>query len=205
MLADYLPKSKLPSGTGLITHPDSNYPYSIYAHTRSDFLNGINNVGWKNLLQNTSLENVDGVVVKGAIDIENWVESFNSNPEYTQLTVSDYGDERRVFGGYSDAERTTPYQMGTWTCYLDLNCASNTLYFPHIDNNSFYLLNSAYYVGDGNHKCVHVIVLDEISFGGADCNNNQWSQYERWGLRPVVYIPNTIQFTSLGSVWTLGN
>ena len=202
MLADCLPKSSLPSGTGLITNPDNNYPYSIYASSRSYVLDGLNSDGWNDLLDNTLLEDIDGVVVKGGTSIETWVESYNLYLYNTQLTVINYGDERKVFGGYSNAERTISNNVNDFPCYLDLNSTLNTLFFPHIDNHNCYIINTPFYA-NGNHKCVFNVVYDDGGLNGIDCNNNQWSEYERWGLRPVVYIPNSVQFSSQGNVYTV--
>ena len=190
ILADYMPKEKLPSGTGLIAHSDDGYLYSIYKNTKSELITGLNSSSWKSLIsENTSLYNNTDVIVKGAFELEEWINSWEDSGYCNINTVGGTSG----YNVYKDGE--TPSQ----STHLDSDTEGygNALYFPHkprMNNCNGYWLSSL---------CAAVSAVWQV--GRSADLSAQYSSDEDESVRPAVFLPSSIRLDTSGTVWTIVN
>ena len=198
ILASYLPQSKLPEDTGLYL---TTQPYCVrHSTSRVELLNSLNNEAiWKELISNnTSLYYNSKVKVRGTVDLPTWIESWNKNPGYTTLYTNrtDTVMSDNLYG----------YSIGTTSDTTGHNIRlnkelgySNTLYYPHRGAVSGC---EAYWIAS---PCS--LETDSVRYVREDgyiwCYGYSNASYH--GLRPIIFIPNDIQFNTSGSVWTIAN
>ena len=188
ILADILPVSKVPSGTGL----SLKNGYSVYGSTRGNLLSGLNSDQWNKLIVGTDVENIENVRVKGGVDVIGWCKSWNENiNNYIHI----YTNGTRV-GTTSNLSDVVIY-LGNSPGY------DNTLYFPHksIWNgcSQYWLANIHPDNGDAFYDIAWAH-QDVNQFIGLD-----WERYYRTfeGVRPVIFLPANTQFNKTGDVWTI--
>ena len=191
ILSALMPNSEIPSDTGLIT----SSTYTVYGSTRQGLLQGLESENWNSLLNNTSLYGKNGVTVKGAIEIEDWVTSWNDSGYKTIYT-----DGLKV----GDSENSINEDCIVLSGLQGFN---DTLYFPYaaetlVGDCFEYWIAS---LNECNSDCLY-----DISWGSNYWNAVWGVDAERYfrdfvGVRPVIYIPSNVQFNTSNSVWTIAN
>lgn len=198
ILANYMPVSKLPSGTGFYSTPGYNYMLR-YSSDRKTAIEGLNSSNWKNLIsENTDLYNNSNVIVKGALGLEEWVESWNGkgytnvNISLTETAMSDglYG-----YYVYKDGEDETGVYANL---KVDTAGFADTLYFTHTGEiqrmTDCYLLASPAANDDD-------MVVDINSNNG--CIGRTTGSITSSAVRPAVFLPSSIKLDTSGAVWTI--
>ena len=187
ILSDFLPGTKLPANTGLKV---CTSPYCINGSSRSIMVSGFSKkTQWKELIKGTTCYSREDVIVKGAFTLEEWVASWNLNPNYTHLNGKEQSASFRLW-----------YDNGNGTDNVSSNGGyNNSLYFTHkaqVSNCWGYWLSSDNASGVGN------IVKIRCS-GHVYCNDYNANTY--YGVRPGVYIPPSMKLDTSGDVWTIQN
>ena len=189
ILADYMPQSKLPEGTGL---SKSTSPYCINSSvSRSDLINGLNSSNWKELLSGTIFYSDDNIIVKGAVEIDIWLESWhlNENNIHVNLSKRTGMNETPDWGYYvyknNESSTNTSTNISSSVGY------NNSLYFPHKSG-----INGCYGYWLSSPSANQGRVLDWGHAGGLDADifnsvNN--------AVRPVVFIPKSVTIPTANS------
>ena len=179
ILSDYLKSEYLPSDIGITAYNG----YRFTAGNPENFVSALKNESsWKCLIKDTSLYNISGVRVKGGFTKEEWCSSWNENESYVTIDPSKTKTLDRNDVGFSD-----------------------TLYFPYYISGTYgYWLASC--SGSKNDNVWCICVCDRMYRNKGRMNSGDYEvNISRYGLRPCIYIPNTVQFNKSGSVWTLAN
>lgn len=171
ILADYMPVSVFSvSDVGLDANSqtDRYVKYAIYSRTdRKTLKDGLNGVisgkaNWNGLISGSDLYDNGNLInnniqVKGAFELEEWIESWNANSNYSQLESIYYASAvsgissaqgYKLKGGYTNVSRDTENTLG-FVAYVNIDSTKgsddyrDTLYFPHHNRDSF----------DGSNHC----------------------------------------------------
>ena len=209
ILSDYMPNNSFDVSTvGLAAGENDEALYGVcsvfWSETprRISLLNGLNNSNWNNLISGSSISGVNGVVVKGGMDIETWVKSWNESYEsdtlYIRYLDSDDPDITNNWmfqcEGYAIGD-STPVNQG----YVDLSSKTgynNTLYFTHKN----YDLAGVYWLASLSAEADDGLCAVSFMGGVHRQDDNPYA-----GVRPVVYIPNSIKLDMDGTVWEVVN
>ena len=211
ILADYLPINES-NMNAFIRGTESNqldldtytgnsltsYPYCVFPKTRNrnSAITGLNKKeAWKNILPD-NLKSNSNIEVVGAIDVETWLKSWNSNTGYTHLATSLSTEMTDGYKGYYIGEGNDGDSISTTGVTIEGNGYSDTLYLTHkgfINNCYGYWLASPaassitdiLFVGENNPNNVVENVYG-IYIGRGDC----W--HGKRGVRPAVYLPSNI-------------
>jgi len=177
------------SSTGLSTglsNKGSTCPFNWRSTiNRTDLLTRLENKNaWNKLLSSTYIDK--GIWVKGAIDLEIWVSSLNSNKENTTLCL---------------ANDTTGYYIGTSenpTTYEITVSNTDTLYFPHTVALSTRVAGYWTTAPAAKSDSTMMTVFYDGRIGYDSYYNNIYS------VRPVVYIPaGIVAEKNAENVWEL--
>ena len=199
ILADYLPYSYEETlGTGLFQYT-TDYPYNWLSKTsRQDLLIKLRNTNaWNKLIDSTYISK--GIEVKGALELETWVASWNAK-DYIKLFINTYSNVNNSV----QADGLDGYYVGKIenpeTNSVGLNYDGgygDSLYFPHKNNNNpeGYVLSSPSV--EDIYNVMFVTYKGELSRnrfgnGGTSARN---------GIRPTVYIPAGINAKKVGEIW----
>ena len=197
ILADYMPKEKVPSETGVKPHPDSSYLYSVYHSSERDgIITGLNSASWKSLIsENTKLYNNPNVIVKGGFEIEKWIESWEDSGYVninTALTETAMSDDKYGYYVYKDGESAT----STNTSIKGTAGYGNTLYFPRKTYPGYCY---GYWLASPSASSTDCIMY--VDYSGYI--HNDWYNHGRIGVRPAVFLPSSIKLDTSGAVWTI--
>lgn len=197
ILADFLPYSyetketagsSTGLGTGLTTVSNINAWGS--KKNRKDLIDKLNNTSkWNKLLSNKYIEK--GITVKGGVDLETWVASWNAKG-YTKLYTAKKTEMTDGLIGYFVGGNPNPKTIsGGITTSTETN---DTLYFQKKLNFGYYLASAC---GTNNNiMCIN----DNVQRLYAINSNSGY-----YGVRPVVYIPLYIgmEKDNITGVWRL--
>ena len=185
ILADYLPYSYENTIKSGLSNYSSKYTYNWISKTsRIDLLDRLNNSSaWNKLISSKYI--AKGLNVKGAIDLETWVQSWNASGYtklYTAKTVTSDGLEG-YYIGVADNPQSTTQSLKT-----DTNGYNDTLYFTHksaFENAKYYWLTAP--SATNTNFVFRIVCLGEI-------NCYQYSYFSA-SIRPCVYIPSDVDLT----------
>ena len=189
ILADIIPVSKIPSGTGLSV----KNKYSVYGSTRAKLLSGLTSAQWNKLVLGTDVELIENVQVKGGVDVIGWCKSWNDNVNnYIHLYTngSKVGTTSSISGIQVELRNSPGY--------------NDTLYFPH---KSIWNGCSQYWLANVNPTNSEAFY--DIAWAEQDVNGLiglDWERYYRTfeGIRPVIYLPlNDIKFVRTENIWKI--
>ena len=202
ILADYMPNSAFDVTTvGLDVSANPVYGVTTTSE-RGVMINGLNNNNWVNLISGSDVDGISGIQVKGAPDIEQWVSSWKDKG-YTNLNIrsvymQNYNDEWSTtitYGYYIYKDNESNTTVFTNVSDDTLGYA-NTLYFPHnteIDGCSNYRIASP--SACGRQDVLYVGKLGRIG------NANR--TLDTCGVRPIVFIPSSVNLNATSSIWTI--
>lgn len=222
ILSDYLPingneTNAFIRGTGtndvdLDTYTGAeltDHPYSVYPKTqnRNSAITGLTKRdAWKNYLLPNNLKSNSSIQVVGALDVETWLKSWNSKG-YTHLATSLGEEMEDGYKGYYVGEGNAGDNISATGAIIQGNEYNDTLYLTHkefINNCYGYWLaspaasdvNDILFVGENNPnerpEKVHGLYV-----GRGDCFEG------RRGVRPAVYLPNSITIGKNNGVWSI--
>lgn len=134
---------------------------------------------WKILLKNTEFAENDNIKVKGAIDIETWIKSWNEKG-YSQIAVYKNKNSEYSFKN-PKGEKEDLCDLAT-----DLNGYSDTLYFPHKSPISE---NFGYWISNKSTGPVAYCVMN-INFQGKISYNCSYDG--SMSVRPIVEINSDV-------------
>ncbi len=176
ILADYLPYSYETSatagsstglGTGLTSATKNNWRSST---SRKDLIEKLNNTSkWNKLLSSEYIEK--GLTVKGGVDLETWVASWNAKGYKKLYTATKTGMTDGLIGywiGTSNPPGTTTQTVRT----------DDTLYLHKSTNFGYYLTSAS-----SSTSCIVCVNCYENKLNPKSCSTAYY------GVRPMIYIP----------------
>lgn len=196
ILADYLPNENgISQNMGIETNNDM---YTVKASTGSrDFIQKLNDREWKSeLLPETLLAEYPEISAKGAIDIENFANSWNDLYPSKHLYVQKINEQ-----GYAIGTKATlsAYDTILMTLFVNSQAANNTLYFAHPGVSEvegcygYWFASPSANTGlDGMYNAGEDIsLIATLSPNAPTC-----------GLRPIVILPDTVIADKIGdNLW----
>ena len=200
ILADYLPNDAFDVSTVgcFTTFTDSRRGYMVKATdgSRLAIINALNSSNWINLINGSYVINTNGVYVKGAPTLEEWVGSWNANSGYTTIYTAKATSpmDDGLYGNYVGSTQNPT------TCYLNLSTEpgrSNTLYFPKPYQ---YYYTQMYYLISPDPATTWTMQYIDAKGSIGDSTNVVSDGY---AVRPIVYLPNSVKLDKSGEVWTI--
>ena len=171
----------MPEGHGFT--PRKSYPYGVWSNTsRIDLINQLNDEDkWKGLLTDSKVASKN-VKITGAVDLETWIKSWNTNTNNTHLATSlkigmnDGLDGYYVVAGEGEDVETR------YNCFVYSDVGyNNTLYFPYQ-----YDVSNCYGYRLASPSAYDTDSVVEIGYGGTVSYTN-YSKF-LYGLRPVIRL-----------------
>ena len=204
MMSDFMPNTKFDVKSVGIEVADFDDTYKKYnvrsSKSRASLIEGLNG-DWKNLIKGSYVSEMSGVEVKGAIDLEKWVASWNEKyPKSKIFIAKETGMKDTIDWGWflsrTEPAKDTLVDMKGLEGYID-RTKVDSLYFTHtedLDNCFGYWLSSP----SAQHRADGVIF---VGYTGKAGYNPYSSPY--YGVRPVVYLPSDIKLDTSGEVWKI--
>lgn len=194
ILSSYLPNDKINvTNMNLVTGEEEYPEYSIKSNTdRKTLLNALKS-DFSSLIKNSKIYKKNGVKVKGGTDLKTWVDSWNSNKNYPQLSTKTYPNMEDGLDGMWIKYATD--SLGSNSIILSKEKGhKDTLYFPGNLCFGYWLASPA----QNNINCIMGVTSDFSIFSSLVEN-------EGIAFRPVVYLPSTIQLTEKNNILVVEN
>ena len=206
ILADYMPNASFDVTTvGLLAGTSGYAKYGVRSTTnRATLLSGLTHNNWSSLITESSVAGATGVQVKGAVDLDTWVDSWNANEGYTTLYTDTYYNKNSSYmsdglDGYYVGNFENP-TIDRYSLYSDVGYG-NTLYFPHKSNvsscSSYWLASPSVFGSDPWY-------VMNVYYNSGQLTSSRYSEYGT-GVRPAVYLPSNIRLNTEGTVWTIAD